>query len=212
MLNLNASREILPQPGPTRLPKNAVKEAHRLRLIRAMATVVAKAGYVSVSVADIVKEAKVSRRTFYELYKNKEDCFLDLIKLGSDALLGQLEQSHLHNQLNEATLGEFIKNYLQLLSSEQDFARCILIETFAAGQRAIELRYEITSNISQLMINMHESVAARHPNSIRPTPDIELITYAISSVLTKLIATNSFDQLDQIHQRIMNFINANIRF
>jgi AcrR family transcriptional regulator len=54
----------------------AVWANQRARMLDAMARAVATKGYARVSVADVVQLAGVSRRTFYEQFRDKEDCFL----------------------------------------------------------------------------------------------------------------------------------------
>ena len=49
---------------------------HRERLVDAMADLLAERGYSSVTVAEIVARARVSKRTFYEQFAEREDCFL----------------------------------------------------------------------------------------------------------------------------------------
>src|SRR5918997_1938414 len=59
----------------------------RARLLRAMAGVVADKGYAAATVADVVRTAGVSRTTFYEQFRSKEDCFLEAYRAGVDALI-----------------------------------------------------------------------------------------------------------------------------
>ncbi len=47
---------------------------HRSRLLEGMAVAVAQKGYAAVTIADIVREASVSRRTFYEHFGSKAEC------------------------------------------------------------------------------------------------------------------------------------------
>src|SRR5579884_975427 len=47
------------------------------RICEAMAHVVAERGYSAVTVADVVSAARISRRTFYEHFVDKEACFLE---------------------------------------------------------------------------------------------------------------------------------------
>ncbi len=47
---------------------------HRARLLEGMARAVAAQGYADTTIADIVREAGVSRRTFYEHFSDKTDC------------------------------------------------------------------------------------------------------------------------------------------
>ena len=63
--------------GRSRLPARAVLASQRERLLRAAVGAVAASGYATVTVADIVRHAKVSRAAFYAHFSGKEDCFLD---------------------------------------------------------------------------------------------------------------------------------------
>jgi len=53
-----------------------VSEVQRARVLAAMVWVVATDGVSAATVSEIVKQAGVSRRTFYELFSGSEDCFL----------------------------------------------------------------------------------------------------------------------------------------
>src|SRR5436190_2182446 len=66
----------LTDPGPRRLRREEVASSQRARLLRAMAEVAAEKGYANTVVADVIARAGVSRRTFYELFRDKQDCFL----------------------------------------------------------------------------------------------------------------------------------------
>src|ERR1700704_3648295 len=79
-----ASRIPSPSGAPaTQLPKGRhglsrefVAGNQRERLLDAIANVVAEKGYAATRVVDITHYAGVSRKTFYELFVDKEDCFL----------------------------------------------------------------------------------------------------------------------------------------
>ena len=63
--------------GRSCLTEDAVRAAHRERLLRAVIAAVAPKGYPAVTVADIVSGARVSRQVFYEHFADKEECFLE---------------------------------------------------------------------------------------------------------------------------------------
>jgi AcrR family transcriptional regulator len=71
-----ASRTSLPH-GVTRA---TVKEDQRQRILRATAELVAERGYHAVTVELIVKHARVSFKTFYSHFSNKEECFIELFE------------------------------------------------------------------------------------------------------------------------------------
>ena len=77
--------ERLPR-GRHGLPREAVTESQRNRIHQAMIEVVSERGYPETRVVDVIGVAGVSRKTFYELFDSKEDCFL----AAYDVLLGNL--------------------------------------------------------------------------------------------------------------------------
>ena len=56
---------------------------HRRRLLEGMAHAVAAKGYADTTIADIVREASVSRRTFYEHFSTTQECLVALYEAAS---------------------------------------------------------------------------------------------------------------------------------
>jgi AcrR family transcriptional regulator len=54
-------------------------DAFRRRLLDGLAESIVELGYRSTTVADIVRHARTSRRTFYEHFAGKEECFIALL-------------------------------------------------------------------------------------------------------------------------------------
>jgi AcrR family transcriptional regulator len=69
------------------LPRELVEQSQRERLLAAVIRVTAAKGYQASSVADILNKAGVGRETFYQHFKNKENCFM----AANDALRADLE-------------------------------------------------------------------------------------------------------------------------
>ncbi len=57
----------------------ADKSAFRSRLLDALVESIVDIGYQNTTVADIVRRAKTSRRTFYEHFASREECFVALL-------------------------------------------------------------------------------------------------------------------------------------
>src|SRR5215472_17539227 len=73
--------------GRSRLPEPAVRASQRDRLLRAVVTATAEKGYLAVTVADIVRRAKVSRAAFYLHFRSTEECFLAATRRGGERML-----------------------------------------------------------------------------------------------------------------------------
>src|SRR4051812_42933268 len=68
----------------------ATGPGHRERLVLGMVTAVAERGYAATTITDVVRHARVSRRTFYEHFADKEACFLAAYDAVSDAVLADI--------------------------------------------------------------------------------------------------------------------------
>ena len=62
----------------------------RRRLLDALAASIAEDGYRKTTVADIVRRARTSRRTFYEHFSDKEACFVALLADANAAMIRQI--------------------------------------------------------------------------------------------------------------------------
>lgn len=75
---MTTKRETKPQTLPRGrhgLPRELVVENQRARLVSGMIEAVADLGYGDATIAEVIDRAKVSRRTFYETFGNKEECY-----------------------------------------------------------------------------------------------------------------------------------------
>jgi AcrR family transcriptional regulator len=117
----------------------------RARICEAMARVAGERGYAAATIGEIVKTAGISRRTFYEHFKDKEECFVEMYRTGCEN--GIAEQiatvRALENPDWRARLRVSLETYLSHLADEPHFARVLLIEVLGAGPRALAMREQI---------------------------------------------------------------------
>jgi AcrR family transcriptional regulator len=163
--------ERLPR-GPHRLAREEVLASQRARMLEAMAHAVAAKGYAATTVADVVGGAGVSRKTFYEHFRDKEECFLAAWDAGVQILVDAVERSTLEAQGEwRAHIRAGVRAYLETLARQPDFARTFLIEVLAAGPRALERRADVHARFAELLKTLHESYRADHPDEIPELPD-----------------------------------------
>ncbi len=128
------AEELGPLPaGRHGFSREQVAHHQRERLIAGLAEAVAEKGYAAVTLTDIVRQAKVSRRVFYANFESKEQCFLAAFEVVVD---------HLRELVAEAVEGiegwsgqaiAATRAVLAFLASEPDLARLCLVESRAAG-------------------------------------------------------------------------------
>ena len=133
-------------------------EAHRRRAVAAMAEAVAEHGYAGTTVEDILSRARMSRRTFYQFFSNREECFLSAYDTALEGAMERLARAHNGNgrrwpgQVEVALAALF-----EYLASEPGLARVWLVEAPSLGPAGIE-RHERT------MRQLAERLAGLHPD------------------------------------------------
>jgi AcrR family transcriptional regulator len=156
--------EARPLPrGPHRLAREQVLESQRGRMLDAIAEAVAAKGYAATTVGDVVSGAGVSRKTFYEHFADKEECFLAAWDTGVDLLLEAIVSSR--NQAADpiGRMRAGLRAYLGTLAAEPAFARSFLIEVVAAGPRAEARRAKVHARFAELLTTLHEQSRREMP-------------------------------------------------
>ena len=79
------------RPGPGGLPRGQVTQIQRSRMLAAAVEAVEDVGYARMTVAQVIGRARVSRKTFYDVFTDREDCFLAAFEqaLGQARLIAQ---------------------------------------------------------------------------------------------------------------------------
>ncbi len=113
----------------------------RDRIIASIAHVCAVKGYPAVTVEDITGYAGVSRRTFYDLFADKEDCFLVAYDLLVERMVGEVGQAYATGDLEwPERLAAALRALAEMLGAEPDLARFMIVEVLAAGRPALARR------------------------------------------------------------------------
>jgi AcrR family transcriptional regulator len=152
--------------GRSRLPRPAVRASQRERLLRSVIAAVSESGYLAVTVADIVRPAKVSRAAFYAHFADKEDCFLAATAEGRDLLIAQVVSATRAlpaGACDEEVLRVACRAYLAFLAGEPAFARVFYIHMPTAGSRAVDRLDAGTSLFAELTQKWHQRARENHP-------------------------------------------------
>ncbi len=131
-------REQLPA-GREGLPEPLVVHSQRERILNAMAASCAKKGYGATTIADVCEPAGVSRATFYELFKDKEDCFHAAMELALAEAMGRIVAVYSPDKPWATMVRDAAATFLDLLATRPGFARMALVEAPSSGERAFEL-------------------------------------------------------------------------
>lgn len=118
-----------------------VAQNQRERLLDAMVAAVAETGYADTTVADVLQRSGVSRRTFYDFFANKEECFLEAYDRVVAVLVKRVEEAFSGGENWAERMREGLRVLLETLAAHPDAARVGLVEVLAAGPAALD-RYD----------------------------------------------------------------------
>lgn len=122
------------------MTRESTGDAQRSRIRRATGELIAKRGWSSVTIELIVKRARVSFKTFYGHYANKEEAFLDLFDVAVARFKGEVEQEL--QARSEASwperVGAGLRVFFASIAAEPLIARACLVEAPTAGPLLFE--------------------------------------------------------------------------
>jgi AcrR family transcriptional regulator len=180
---------------PRRLPRGlhgldpgVVAASQRTRLLEAVGRAVAEKGYAGATIDDIVRGAGVSKKTFYDLFSDKLDCFLAAYEAASDELLARLReaQSSGDGWLDRTRAG--VVAYLRWLAAEPALARVFLIEVAAAGPVAAERRERIRDRYAAVLRELQDDARTDIPALPRlPDEIFHALVAAVDEVVVRRI-------------------------
>jgi AcrR family transcriptional regulator len=150
-----------------------VARNQRQRILTAVAEATAARGYARMSVEDVVRRAGVSRRTFYELFPNKDAVFLEAYDQVANLLLAGVRAAYEGESGFASRLTAGFRAFLELLEASPAFARMCIVEVMAAGPEAVAKRTAVMGEFAKLIeenaaseLDSHGSVPRMHAQTI----------------------------------------------
>jgi AcrR family transcriptional regulator len=122
------------------LTPEQVAESQRARILGAMRDLVAAHGFHDVPVASVIQHAGVSRKTFYELYSSKEECFVAIYEQEMERVLAPTLHAFEGSEPWVDRLRTALGVLLGTLATDPAAARICFVEVLAAGPLALERR------------------------------------------------------------------------
>ena len=194
--------------GRNHLPLGAVQASHRERLQLSVIAAVAESGYPAVTVADIVRGARVSRSVFYAHFADKEDCFLSATRDGARLMSSRMASAAKAvppGAPDDQVLRAGLLAFLQFLADEPAYARVLFVEMPTAGQAAAE-RFDAASHrTAEMTRKWHRRARTRHPEwpSV-PGAAYEALSGASTELIRPIVRAGQTDSLPGLEETLMS--------
>ncbi len=175
-------------PGRHGLPREFVVHNQRERLIAGLAEAVAENGYASTTIAHITRHAAVSRRTFYEHFASKDECFVAAYDTVMDELRERIGAAFEAEEEWPQAVKAGIGAMLGFLASEPNLARLSMVEALVAGPVVVE-RYDAA--IQSLVPYFEAGRKGRSPevlSRLSPATEEALVGGMVSLISRRIFA------------------------
>lgn len=181
------------------MPHGEVVENQRRRLIEAVPIAVREKSFASVTVEDISVHAGVSRRTFYENFRDAEDCFLVAYRQHAQELLTVVSGAAAAGSDWQERARFALQALLRYLTERPDVAHMAVIEVLAAGPAALAERDQAVALLASLIGD--EALAV----SPAPAPSLllEVIAGGTLQLIYARVLTGASEQLEDLLPTIM---------
>lgn len=143
---------------------------HRARLLSGLASAVDQKGYHATTIADIARAAKVSKRTFYEYFSGKPECFLAWYAQATEQALSLVTAAADPGKPAEQQVRAAVQAYLSVLAAQPGLTRTLLLEVHAVGEQAVALRREGISRFAGLLCELVRRARTASPQLRELTP------------------------------------------
>jgi AcrR family transcriptional regulator len=198
-----------PEPAPPFADGVDLEADHRARLVQAMAEALTQKGYADVSVADVVQRARVSKRTFYEHFADKEACYLATYAALSDDVLARIAAAGESDRSAEERLVDTTYAYLTALEERPALTRTFLTEIQAAGPEALKLRRTIHHRFAELMRRLLDRSRQERPGLRSLSPEMAAaMVGGINELVLLTIEDGRGQRLKEIGPTVVELLSA----
>jgi AcrR family transcriptional regulator len=136
---------------------------HRGRLIAAMAESIGEKGYRETTVADVVRIAHTSRRTFYEHFADRETCFLALFDATNDATMESIASAVSPEEPLGEQVDRALEAYIDSVTAHPELYRSFVRELPGLGPAGAERQLAVIERFAELLVDLVESGRREQP-------------------------------------------------
>jgi AcrR family transcriptional regulator len=174
-----------PVPAPPEAPAE-----FRRRLLEGMATAIRERGFRETTVADVVRHARTSRRTFYEHFDGKQACYIALLRESNAAMIEQIATAVDPRAAWDAQVRQAIGAWIAASESEPAITLSWIREIPSLGDDARQLQRDFLEAFIVLIQTLSDNPELRASGV---TPVSRPVAILLLGGLRELMATTVED-------------------
>ena len=182
-----------------------MEEVQRTRILEAMAEMAVDMGAGAVTVSHVVAHAGVSRRTFYEIFPDREACLLAAFNLGVEHARVRVEPAYAAEQRWRDGVRVGLAAFLAFLEDEPALGRLCVVHSLGGGAEVLSRRAEVLGKLAEVVDRGRTEGAAGRAQP--PALIAEGVVGAVMSVIyTQLQGEDDEQPLTDLFGVLMNLI------
>lgn len=208
-----------PSPMPTTSAPAANQDAvgldaapvvdHRTRLMNAMGETLVTKPYAEITIADVVAQARVSKRTFYEQFNSKDACLLALCERLAERTLTVMSEGYVQQADWVAQLHWVIEAYLGHIQVQPALIRTLCIELMSLGPAGLSVRRGILDRFVHFLLQQVETSRQREPGQTPMTPVLAVaVVGGVNELILYAIEQGRADRLRELAPDVIAFIKS----
>ena len=171
----------------------SVDDAFRDRLLDGLAVSIGERGYRDTTVADIVRHARTSKRTFYEQFASKEECLIEVLRKNNEDLIANIQgavdpEADWKLQIRQAAVA-----YVDHIGSRPAITLSWIREAPALGAVAQPLHRQAMEALTDMVVDLTDSPGFRRAQLPPVSRPLALILLGGLRELTALLVEDGRD-------------------
>lgn len=185
---------------------------HRERLLDAITELAAERGYAAVTVADVVGRARMSKRTFYQHFPGREECFLAAYVAAAQRPLHRMAAAaqvagpslSLRDRVAAGAAA-----YLDAMEQRPGRTRTLLTEVLAVGPRGWQVRREVLGAFAAALVAQVEQHRRTRPEVAPLRAPVALaLVGGINELVLDAVESGRGDRLSALLPTITDLVTA----
>jgi AcrR family transcriptional regulator len=168
-------------------------EGFRARLLDGLAASISERGYRETTVADIVRHARTSKRTFYGQFTSKEECFVELLRANNDAMIVSIRAAVDPDADWQTQVRSAVDAYVAHIESRPALTLSWIREAPALGMVAQPLHRMAMNQLTEMLVDLSSSPGFVRAGLQPATPAVALILLGGLRELTALFVEDERD-------------------
>lgn len=145
------------------------------RLLDGLTASIVERGYRDTTVADIVRHARTSKRTFYEQFAGKEQCLIELLRRNNSDLIAGIRTAVVPDDDWHTQIRSAVDAYVAHIRARPAITLCWIREAPALGVVARPLNRQVMGDLTELLVTLTENPGFQRAGLTPVSPPIALI-------------------------------------